>query len=72
MPILILLILASLGIAVLFLVGFMWAARTGQFEDTYTPSLRILTDEPAINHQLPTTTHQPITNHRSPSTRDQT
>jgi len=40
-----LLILASLSLAVLFLVSFIWAARSGQFEDTHTPSMRILAEE---------------------------
>jgi cbb3-type cytochrome oxidase maturation protein len=28
-----------------FLGAFIWAMRTGQQDDLYTPSLRILTDE---------------------------
>lgn len=27
-----------------FLACFVWAVKTGQFDDTYTPSLRILSD----------------------------
>lgn len=45
MNVLILLILASLAVALVFLAAFMWAVRSGQFEDTCTPSMRILTDE---------------------------
>jgi cbb3-type cytochrome oxidase maturation protein len=37
--------------ALLFLGGFIWAVRSGQFEDTLTPSLRILTDETSGNQQ---------------------
>jgi cbb3-type cytochrome oxidase maturation protein len=55
MAVLILLILASLGIALAFLFGFMWAVKSGQFEDTFTPSMRILTEEenpfPTANHR---------------------
>ncbi len=29
----------------LFLAGFIWAVRSGQFEDTCTPSMRILTED---------------------------
>jgi len=45
MSVILLLILASLGIAVLFLLGFVWAVKSGQFDDTSTPSLRILADD---------------------------
>ena len=36
---------ASLLAAIGFLVMFIWAVRHGQFEDTYTPSVRVLHDE---------------------------
>jgi cbb3-type cytochrome oxidase maturation protein len=29
-------------VAIIFLVAFYWAVKNGQFEDTYTPSVRIL------------------------------
>ena len=45
MSVIVLLILASLALAVAFLVCFIWAVSSGQFEDTYTPSMRVLTDE---------------------------
>jgi cbb3-type cytochrome oxidase maturation protein len=45
MAVIVVLIIASLGIAVFFLGGFIWAVRSGQFEDTCTPALRILTEE---------------------------
>ena len=47
MSVIILLILASLTVAVLFLTGFIWAVRNGQYEDTLTPSLRVLAEEAA-------------------------
>ena len=40
------LILASLAMALLFLGGFIWSVRSGQYEDTSTPSMRVLLDEP--------------------------
>ena len=47
MSVILILILASLTVALAFLVGFIWAVRSGQFEDTCTPSLRVLSeDEP--------------------------
>jgi cbb3-type cytochrome oxidase maturation protein len=41
----IILILASLAVALLFLAGFIWAVRSGQYEDTVTPSLRVLAED---------------------------
>lgn len=46
MSIIILLILASLLVGLVFLAAFVWSVRAGQYDDTITPSLRILTDEP--------------------------
>ncbi len=47
MSVVIILILASLAVALLFLVGFIWAVRSGQYEDTLTPSMRVLAEDPA-------------------------
>ena len=47
MAVVVILILASLGVAGIFLVGFIWAVRSGQYEDTCTPALRILADDEA-------------------------
>jgi cbb3-type cytochrome oxidase maturation protein len=59
MSVIVILILASLSIALLFLAGFIWAVKSGQFDDTCTPSMRILTDdksgaEPTPNSIKPT------------------
>jgi cbb3-type cytochrome oxidase maturation protein len=45
MSVLLFLILASLALAVAALVGFVWAVKTGQFDDTCTPSMRLLLEE---------------------------
>jgi cbb3-type cytochrome oxidase maturation protein len=47
MNVLLMLILVSLALAVMALIAFLWAANSGQFEDTSTPSMRVLTDDPA-------------------------
>lgn len=39
------LILFSISVALFFLVAFFWAVKSGQFDDKYTPSIRILFDE---------------------------
>jgi cbb3-type cytochrome oxidase maturation protein len=59
MSVLIILILASLIIAASFLGGFIWAVRSGQFEDTCTPSMRVLGEETTCQQALPKTFNQP-------------
>jgi cbb3-type cytochrome oxidase maturation protein len=54
MEIMILLIGASMLLALFFLIMFIRAGMRGQFRDTYTPSVRILfedeeTENPKIN-----------------------
>jgi cbb3-type cytochrome oxidase maturation protein len=44
MKIMFFLIVLSLIVAVGFLVAFLWATKTGQFDDEYTPSVRMLFD----------------------------
>lgn len=45
MSIIILLILISLSIAVVFLLIFYWSMKNGQYDDTYTPSVRMLFED---------------------------
>lgn len=42
MSVIVILILASLLVAGGFLAAFLWAVKSGQYEDKYTPSIRIL------------------------------
>jgi len=49
MEIIFVLILISLLIALGFLIAFIWAVKTGQYEDDYTPSIRILLDDNKIH-----------------------
>ncbi len=44
MKIMFFLIVLSLLVAVGFLIAFIWATRSGQFDDDYTPSVRMLFD----------------------------
>ncbi|MCF0062603.1 cbb3-type cytochrome oxidase assembly protein CcoS [Dyadobacter chenwenxiniae] len=39
-------IIASLAIALAFLGAFIWSVRKGHYDDDYTPSVRILFDDP--------------------------
>jgi len=41
----------SLLIAVGFLLAFIWATKKGQFDDTYTPSVRVLFDNKKKNNK---------------------
>jgi len=45
MGVLIILILTSLAVALGFLFAFIWSVRSGQYEDDYTPSVRMLFED---------------------------
>lgn len=45
MSVIIILILASLLVGLIFLGAFIWSVRTGQYEDTSTPAMRVLLDD---------------------------
>ena len=57
MSVIIVLIGFSLLVAIVFLVAFLWSVKSGQYEDDYTPSVRILFDDekPGSNLDLPST-----------------
>ncbi|MBX2899406.1 MAG: cbb3-type cytochrome oxidase assembly protein CcoS [Cyclobacteriaceae bacterium] len=50
MLIIVLLISISLTIAIIFLAAFVWSMRSGQFDDTYGPSVRMLFDDKKKKH----------------------
>ena len=73
MSIIFLLIPLSIFFAICFLGAFVWAVRSGQYEDTCTPSMRVLlgqeaeskncrNDRPEARHTLPdqTTSRGPL------------
>ncbi len=45
MNVIFILIAVSLLVAVGFLISFFWSIRSGQYDDDYTPSVRILFDD---------------------------
>lgn len=45
----------SLLVALVFLGIFLWAVRSGQYEDSYTPSVRMLFDDGTIESNAPST-----------------
>ncbi|MGB3585790.1 MAG: cbb3-type cytochrome oxidase assembly protein CcoS [Tunicatimonas sp.] len=51
MSVLILLIGVSLTVALVFLLAFLWASISGQYDDDYTPSVRMLFDDTTPTNQ---------------------
>lgn len=64
MSVIIILISISLLVAGAFLITFFWAVKSGQYEDDYTPSVRILYDEKPIEEN---NSNQIITNVSNPN-----
>jgi cbb3-type cytochrome oxidase maturation protein len=60
MGVIFVLICASTTVAAGFLIAFLWAVKHDQFKDDYTPSLRILFDDPIQNK-----TEDKTINHKS-------
>ncbi len=44
MSVIIILVIVGIVVAGLFLLGFIWAVKSGQYDDMYSPSVRILFD----------------------------
>jgi cbb3-type cytochrome oxidase maturation protein len=53
MSVIVILLAASISIAALFLIAFLWGVDSGQFEDDYSPASRILFDDKP-KHSNPT------------------
>ena len=51
MSVLFILISASLIIAIGFLIAFIWSVKSGQYDDDYTPSVRMLFDDELITNK---------------------
>ena len=62
MNIIFMLITASLVIAVLFFILFVKSVKSGQYDDTYTPSVRMLFDDELVKQKKsdPKNNHQTI------------
>lgn len=50
MSAILILLLASLGLALCFLAAFLWSVQKGQFDDPVTPALRMLHDDETSSH----------------------
>jgi len=51
MSVVFVLIIASLIVAIGFLIAFIWSVKSGQYEDDYTPSVRMLFDDETKQNQ---------------------
>lgn len=58
MSVIFVLIGVSLAVAVIFLTAFIWSVRNGQYEDNFTPSIRILFDDNIISENESENNHQ--------------
>ena len=52
------LLFISICVALVFLFAFLWSVKKGQFDDDYTPSVRMLFDDATVethkeNHTTP-------------------
>lgn len=45
MSVIVVLIITSIVVAIVFLGAFYWAVKSGQYDDTYSPSVRMLFEE---------------------------
>jgi cbb3-type cytochrome oxidase maturation protein len=62
MSILFILIIISLLLASGFLIAFFWATKSGQFEDDYTPSVRMLFDDELAEEEPSEPDNEELTN----------
>jgi cbb3-type cytochrome oxidase maturation protein len=46
----------SIIVAVFFFIVFLKAVKSGQYDDTYTPSIRMLFDDELVKHKKEQTT----------------
>lgn len=52
MSVILLLVIVGILVAGGFLIAFIWAVRNGQYDDSYSPSVRILFDHPEKDTEL--------------------
>jgi cbb3-type cytochrome oxidase maturation protein len=65
MAIIVVLICVSVVVASLFLWAFIWSVKSGQYDDTYTPSVRMLfEDQQTVSTTGSTTKTTPKQNHK--------
>jgi cbb3-type cytochrome oxidase maturation protein len=55
MSVIIILLIASISVAALFLGAFFWSVKSGQFEDDFSNASRILFDSKPITKKISST-----------------
>ena len=72
MSVILILLLASISVAALFLGAFLWSVKTGQYNDEISPPIRMLLETP-IQQEPPFQQAAPNNNnsihHTQPSTK---
>lgn len=63
MGIIYMLLAISVIVAIVFFVAFVFSVKAGQYDDTYTPSVRMLFDEEVTPHKA--TSNKNNTNSRN-------
>lgn len=48
MSVIVVLLFASISVAFLFLVAFIWSVKNGQYDDETAPAIRILFDDTPV------------------------
>jgi cbb3-type cytochrome oxidase maturation protein len=61
MNVIILLLIASISVAGLFLVAVVWSVKTGQYIDEVSPAIRILFDDVPSEMSPPKETNEMVT-----------
>jgi len=52
MSVVFVLVFVAIIMAGAFLIAFIWSVKNGQYEDTYTPSVRMLFDDPPLKEPV--------------------
>ena len=60
MSVIFVLVIVGILVASVFLIAFIWAVKSGQYDDSYTPSVRILFDDTVSSEQEDGETDQVI------------
>jgi cbb3-type cytochrome oxidase maturation protein len=57
MSVIYLLLTLSILVAIVFFIAFIYSVKNGQYDDTYTPSVRMLFDDELVKENKKTTTN---------------
>lgn len=66
MSIIYMLLAVSVAVALIFFVAFILSVRAGQYDDTYTPSIRMLFDDELVKEDPNTLSEKPLLPNKKP------